>query len=1387
MQARFRVLSSFQGWGARGPKTIFSQLMVLRHASEKFRLAYDLPLEKYELFDPTEQFEKITTSMIKHESYNSTILAKNDMWKDKDYNLVSEMFYEEHADESGETPDYSDTSLYTWNKERHYGVYDRIIKYVDDKTVNITVDELVRNLPQFETRLPFDLLKSYVFLLDEQYRGQIGRDGMIEFFMERVNSDDDILTLPILYSICSWEERFKKLLNLDNVKSLSLARLVALYNNKTNCHSLTLDDIQRFRQILTTCVPYYINGYMEFLSDNFLNRVATKRDEGITHQEQTKSLYAALRHTCFYRNYTRFIFDHFVDRDWIRNLYDDYNKTTDKYPKVASTMIYITNYQSKLENQSVHDKMCMKRLYFDRTYCLNRGCLKDYVNNALVSSCNKWNYATRKTMPINCKQYCECAFHCENQTKEFVTMEPIYKSKELIVLFEQHFAGKRQMPSYRDEHVKLVALNFANVRERAAMSRISEDMLLVLIAMALIMAITILYLRSVSIALIIIISCAMSIGVSYFIYSVIYRIPIFPFMNLMSAFILIGIGCDDIFVFFDTWEQEKREWLRRKEDENKNAQIIPLTIENKNGSIIDTVLDNKFKLRKSYSHRLSDNHHPEETRQMLLNSEALIEIMSKTLKHAASSMFVTSFTTSAAFFTNMLTNISFVQVFGVFTGTCILLYFIITITAIAAFCIIYELYIQDIISKLSKCFSSRSTAHITVNPSTNSTTKLFKRISLSFNQFRTYLFCYSLPKIIIALRYILVLLFLPMGILGIIGVFHYPKLKVPSTQKVTFFLKDNPMEIYEFQMKKIFEGHSKEEKRLFAYPSISFIFGIVDRDDGYRFDMNDRGKLHLKPLYLNHNNTLEFFKNFTAILGTRTDLFSSNYDLEQDFKQFLSLASDEILITKAADDKAKLNMSSTTYEQMIKFLAQSDINIIRVLVNKTIRGINYQFKDDFSDDEDYINIENDTIDKNVVIQSINELINKNIINYRRYRKNFNKTLQEHYKDQLKSMYNQDQLKNSLTKSYRDQEVEEHQNNALKTAFSCLSGEAGLNNVPPEFCERQINYRRSINWAVLPEKLENNNIRPFAVIITIRGNLNQTDYDSYNDYYFRIKNFFDPYIKNYAPEHLKHAWFSSPGFAFYGVQRELLVGSYSSLVASLGIALLVLFLTSGNLFIAFYALVTITFAIAVSIAMFAAFGWELGIIEAIIVIMSVGLSVDFTVHFGVAYIHTNGKDIRYVRQIAAKNYAHKTLKNALSTNDNDKTDNCFEMEPEHLSTEEFPFTYRQLLNEHQAEREMRVQESVARVGSAVFMAAFTTFAAGFSMTLSSLSSFRQMGQFLMTIMLTSYVFATFFFLPLCAIMGPVGNCGSIPFSTICSFFKDCWCRRRSSQSLPRVCV
>ncbi|UJR28148.1 hypothetical protein I4U23_009402 [Adineta vaga] len=1188
-----------------------------------------------------------------------------------------------------------------------------------------------------------------------------GRDGMIEFYIERTQSTEDLLSIKHLQSICQWEKKFKHLLSLNSTASLSLATFVALYSAKNDCQLITNNDVARFRSILHTCLPYYINGYMDIpLSDIFLNRVILEHQPGyFTHQEQVKAVYTALRHTCFYKNITRFIFDHFVDKQFIVDL-----QQMKSQAKVSLSTIYISNYRSHKYNRTRDQIMCERRRPHSRKYCEERGCMKDYRNKLLLQSC-----ANQAPPKGNCFKYCQCKFQCANATEQIVTMSPIYKGQELVALFEKYFAGKRQLPTYRDRFIKLIALNFANVRERAAMARISEDMLLVLIATTLIIGITVLYLRSVSIALIIIVGAALSIGVSFFIYRVIYRIPIFPFMNLMSAFILIGIGCDDIFVFFDTWDQEKAEWLRKYQDRQQQDVNIPLNeITNEETQVKKK---RKFKLPSNEfqsRHRLPLFNDPEEMQRLLSSEEALTEIMAKTLKHAASSMFVTSFTTSAAFFTNMLTNISFVQVFGVFTGTCILLYFLITVTAISAFAVIYEKYIQNIVSRL---LSIRFTSVVDTS-SDDSTGKLCRRLATICRDIRLYTFGHLMPFIIINLRYLLVLLFLPMGILGLVGVFHYPKLQVPSTQKVAFFLKDNPMETYEFIMKTKFNGYSKEEKRLFAYPAVSFIFGIRDIDDGYIFDMNDRGHLHLMPLYLERQMTLDFFKQFITDLGARPDLFGSNYDLDKDFEAFYQLTSENILIAKIADDRARQNLYNTSHLSMIKHLSQLNTSLIENLVSDTVRTIGYRIETDESDHEDYIDSKSGKINKTLNRISLKQLNNRlnPIINYSNYRKLFNKTLEKYYKDQLERSYDKNEIRRFLNGTIRDTLTGEYHRAALRTAMQCLTGAAGANNIPPDFCERQLNKQRSVNWAVLPDKASSvdGSVRPFAVIITIRGALNRTDYDSYNSYYFNIKNFFDPYIKQNAPQHLQHAWFSSPGFAFYGVQRELLVGSYSSLIASLGIALLVLFLTSGNLFIAVYALITITFAIAVSVAIFAALKWELGIIEAIIVIMSVGLSVDFVVHFGVGYIHTDSTDIERKR----KNIKDRYLASLSTSSDNSEVQTVSRIS-----------SYRLLYREHQIERETRVTESIARVGSAVFMAAFTTFAAGFSMTLSALTSFRQMGQFLMTIMFMSWVFAMFFFLPLCAIIGPVGKCGSIPFQRIGQFCKQrlfC-CRRRQDQT------
>ena len=77
--------------------------------------------------------------------------------------------------------------------------------------------------------------------------------------------------------------------------------------------------------------------------------------------------------------------------------------------------------------------------------------------------------------------------------------------------------------------------------------------------------------------------------------------------------------------------------------------------------------------------------------------------------------------------------------------------------------------------------------------------------------------------------------------------------------------------------------------------------------------------------------------------------------------------------------------------------------------------------------------------------------------------------------------NVDQIRASLNDTLRDSLTEDYQLSALKTAMQCLTGAAGANNVPADFCERQLNKQRSVNWAVLPDKPSpiDGSVRPFA--------------------------------------------------------------------------------------------------------------------------------------------------------------------------------------------------------------------------------------------------------------------------------------------------------------------
>lgn len=122
--------------------------MVLRHASERFRNAYEIPIEKDDLFGAFEQFVNLTTNKLDESSYRSDLLAKYDLWRKKqsnknhdeliDYQNLDESFYDNAIDENEDT-DYSDDEnselepIYQWHRDRHFDVGNSITRFIDDK------------------------------------------------------------------------------------------------------------------------------------------------------------------------------------------------------------------------------------------------------------------------------------------------------------------------------------------------------------------------------------------------------------------------------------------------------------------------------------------------------------------------------------------------------------------------------------------------------------------------------------------------------------------------------------------------------------------------------------------------------------------------------------------------------------------------------------------------------------------------------------------------------------------------------------------------------------------------------------------------------------------------------------------------------------------------------------------------------------------------------------------------------------------------------------------------------------------------------------------------------------------------------------------------------
>ncbi|XP_069672503.1 protein dispatched [Periplaneta americana] len=141
-----------------------------------------------------------------------------------------------------------------------------------------------------------------------------------------------------------------------------------------------------------------------------------------------------------------------------------------------------------------------------------------------------------------------------------------------------------------------------------------------------------LYTGSLFVTIMTVIAIAFSLGISYFMYTLVFELRFFPFMNLLASIVAVGIGADDAFIFCKVWQCAKAE---------KN-----------NGTLVKLVHD--------------------------------------TLRHATLSMFVTSLTTAAAFYASYISSITAIGCFSVFAGTATLANFALMVTWLPAAVVVSE-------------------------------------------------------------------------------------------------------------------------------------------------------------------------------------------------------------------------------------------------------------------------------------------------------------------------------------------------------------------------------------------------------------------------------------------------------------------------------------------------------------------------------------------------------------------------------------------------------------------------------------------------------------------------------------------------------------------------
>ncbi|GAB6020682.1 hypothetical protein CHUAL_003351 [Chamberlinius hualienensis] len=457
----------------------------------------------------------------------------------------------------------------------------------------------------------------------------------------------------------------------------------------------------------------------------------------------------------------------------------------------------VGNYVALLQNKSSCHVITTADV--DAVAILLRSCVKYYYNFQLQSDCaekicrnvppacyrhnavyNMFHYLMDTkflNLNINNDNNNDNNFNNEKLTYAMVFL-PVACSKAALPYFK-----KLEKTVLNDEFTQIIAMELG-LKDILFDECLITDTIFIGLAGVVILLFMWMYTNSFFITIMTVIANAFSLSIAYFLYTLIFKIKFFPFMNLLTAIIIIGIGADDAFIYCKVWACAKSE----------------------------------------------------------KNNGTLVKLMNDTLQHASLSMFVTSLTTAAAFYASYVSSITAIRCFSVFAGTTVLANFFLSITWVPATVIIAEKWCSSnscICIPPFGLYAPQLQRHQYCSQFCNLLWKLHYR----FSEWSRVFFEKILPCIVIKSRYVWVTLLGAVAVGGILIVFYYPQLHLPDSSEFQIFASDHPFEQYDLVFKDMFWFERMKKVDTLSKLPIRVVWGIKPVDNGNYMDPLDKGSL----------------------------------------------------------------------------------------------------------------------------------------------------------------------------------------------------------------------------------------------------------------------------------------------------------------------------------------------------------------------------------------------------------------------------------------------------------------------------------------------------------------------------------------------------------------